>query len=69
VAASNHIDISAIEKQISNLSDLIGRRDEAALLQVFYEMAPSYRCDKADSDAYRLSMDCLRMDAEQITVG
>ena len=59
-AACNQIDPDEIENQLHTIGDLIRQRDEAALLQVFYDMVPGYQSDKAAAESQRETQDCLQ---------
>jgi hypothetical protein len=58
-AVCPRIDPDELEKQLHTIGDLIRERDEAALLQMFYDMVPGYRCCKAAAESQREAQDCL----------
>jgi hypothetical protein len=58
-AKSNPIEPAEIESKVSEITNVVLRRDETALLEIFYALVPGYKCDKAAADSNRKNMDCL----------
>ncbi len=59
-AKSDDMNHGKIQDTVHHIERFVHERNEKALLALFYELVPGYRCDKAAPGSLRKSLDCRR---------